>query len=339
MSLDSSTEHVFGLDNPDFSDRVLVLAERGDGSGLKTNVHVSRMLLSARSQYFRSLFGKPFAEKDSEEIEISLEEGDTDFMMDLLRFVYSMMCNEKLQSAQILKKSTDELVRIIILADRFLFTDVICECIEVICSRSLSVGNCRDLCGIMENRKHDTLKQKISSTMEGIFEMYETKIDHPLITGLSFELFRCTISSDRAKLYSENSVWAAILHWIRKNKPSEEQHLQLLECLRLDHMDSGYILSFVLPSSIWRHTPGLAAKVCLALRRQAVTITVKKQCFEYPSKQNRSEKDATTIKIKFKSSAKDLSGREPMQIDSPVFEAGPRSPTPTDSLIKIEPHA
>eukprot|EP01083_Nonionella_stella_P053939 142531_1 len=61
------------------------------------------------------------------------------------------------------------------------------------------------------------------------------------------------------------------------------------------------------PSSIWRHTPGLAAKVCLALRRQAVTITVKKQCFEYPSKQNRSEKDATTIKIKFKSSAKDLS--------------------------------
>eukprot|EP01083_Nonionella_stella_P053941 142539_1 len=307
MSLDSSSDHLFGFNDPTFSNQVLLLVEHNDEleSLPSTRVHVSKMLLSARSEYFRSLFGKPFAEKDCEEIEIKLELGETDFMMDLLRFVYSMMCNEELQSTLIGSKSTEEVVRIIVLADRFLFKDAIRACIGTIDNRELSVENCRDLCGILMNPLHELLKKKVCLTMDTTFEKYETNLDDPAITGLPFELFRCMISSDSAKLYSENSVWAAILRWIIKNEPSEEQHVQLLECLRFDHMDEGYIHNFVMPSTYWRHAPDLCTKLCDALRRNNATGGML-ESFAKPPNENRGTKDSKEIEIKFDVSSEQL---------------------------------
>eukprot|EP01083_Nonionella_stella_P042176 114081_1 len=311
--MEVSPEYKFGFNNPDLSDRVLVLVEGNNDLDKGERVHVSRMLLFARSEYFRSMFGKSFAEKNSAEIELRLEPGETPFMMDLLQFVYSMMCNKQLQSKTIAEKSTDEVVRIFGLADRFLFSDACVACIDAIIDRELSLKNCEDLCAMVGNPNSKRLDVKIYSTLDKTFEEYETKLNDPAITGLTFGVFRCMLSSDTAKLYSENSVWAAIVCWVKANKPPEDQHIELLKLLRLDHMDVSYLINFVMPSSHWKSTPDLVGRLGLAMRRGLGGLEASR-VLPLPEMKNRRSKDTKDIVIEFDVSSAWL--KDPIKRDS-----------------------
>ena len=83
------------------------------------------MLLSVRSKYFKKLFGETFSESSTNEVEIRLGKNETVTFRILIQFVYSMMCNSEMQSSFLEDKSIDELVKISVLADRFLFLGII----------------------------------------------------------------------------------------------------------------------------------------------------------------------------------------------------------------------
>eukprot|EP01083_Nonionella_stella_P153467 493108_1 len=117
----SSKDNMFGFDDPELSDKVLVLIEGEGDDQQTTKVHVTRLALCFRSEYFRNLFGQKFAEAKCDEVVLKLEDGETEPMMDLLKFIYSMMCNLSLQSDTLKEKSTMEVVQILMLADRYMF--------------------------------------------------------------------------------------------------------------------------------------------------------------------------------------------------------------------------
>eukprot|EP01083_Nonionella_stella_P287436 978389_1 len=267
----SSKDNMFGFDDPELSDKVLVLIEGEGDDQQTTKVHVTRLALCFRSEYFRNLFGQKFAEAKCDEVVLKLEDGETEPMMDLLKFIYSMMCNLSLQSDTLKEKSTMEVVQILMLADRYMFEDAIKACITIIDSRELSLDDCHKLSLLAGLRNHEALVKKISSKLDGLFETFEDNLDNPVCMKLPFELFRCMLSSDSVKLYSENSIWAGIVRWVEVNKPSEEKHVQLLECLRLDHMDIWYLVNFVVCSKYWLPSKALSTRLCLSLARTSVS--------------------------------------------------------------------
>eukprot|EP01083_Nonionella_stella_P076950 209887_1 len=300
MALDSNSEdHLFGFNDAQFSDRVLILVEGDEEISQECDrVHVSSMLLCARSEYFRKLFGKSFAENVSKEVVLKLEKDEKNVVMDILKFVYSMMCNFKLQVDILKDKSTDQIVRLSIVADRYLFPDVVEACMHVLLDRDLSVEQCVGLCKVMNPSNHEKLVAKIATVMDKVFEEHETKLHDPALTDLNYEIFRIMISSDTLNLYSENSVWAAVVCWSKKNKPSDDVLISILECVRLEHMDVGYLMNFVSPSPHWRHIGALSKLLGMSLARREISDEFLME-YDQPKRRNRSVKNVSTIKIEF----------------------------------------
>eukprot|EP01083_Nonionella_stella_P076948 209883_1 len=300
MSLESTSEHLFGFNDAQFSDRVLVLVEEDEQNPQESDrVHVSSMLLCARSEYFRKLFGKSFAENASKEVELLLASGEKDVVLDILKFVYSMMCNSKLQSEFLKDKSTDHIVRLSVVADRYMFPDAVEAGIHLLMNRDLSVAQCGVLCKVMETLSYQNLKAKIVTVMDKVFEDYESKLDDPALTDLGSELFRIMISSDTLNIYSENSIWAAIVCWSKKNKPSDEVLISLLECVRLEYIDVGYLMNFVAPSPYWRYSGALPKLLGMALARGELSDKFMAEYYDRPKRRNRSVKNSSSIMIKW----------------------------------------
>eukprot|EP01083_Nonionella_stella_P098924 278250_1 len=299
MSLDSSPEHLFGFNDEQFSDRVLVLVE-GDEvvTPESSRVYVSGMLLCARSEYFRKLLGNGFAESKTKEIELRLESGEKDVVMDLLKFVYSMMCNLKFQIDVLKEISTDMIVRMTMVADRFLFPDVVEACVSIILARDLTVGNCSRLCKLLETRKRSEIDIKISSVTDKVFELHETNLDDPAITGLDHELFRRMISSDTLTLFSENSIWSAIVCWAKRNEPADLDLIQLIECARFYRMDVSYLMNFVASSSYWRPTAKLTKLLAVSLARKSMEKSVIEET-KIRKGRNRQGKQIKNIVVEF----------------------------------------
>eukprot|EP01083_Nonionella_stella_P295716 1004946_1 len=291
--------NLFGFDNPELSDRILILLEGTGSDEGSTRIHISRWPLEVRSEYFRSLFGKSFAENGETEFVIHLEAGETSAMMDLLRLNYSMMCNLELSSDSIKLKSIDELIRMLILSDRFLFGDAARLCASVIVDgKDLSIEHCCKLRGLIDLPKYKNVRLAVISKLETIFEACETNLSNSAILDFPFDLFHLVISSDSLKLYEESSIWAAVVLWIAKNTPTEEHHLSLLKCLRLEHFDVEYLFNLVVGSSYWRHSVYLDKRLASALARSSIDAHILTTA-GFDVRKNRSSKDTSSIRIEF----------------------------------------
>ncbi|GLJ04755.1 hypothetical protein SUGI_0002680 [Cryptomeria japonica] len=172
-------------------------------------IHVSSLLLAAKSPFFYKLFSNGMRESEQRDVTIHLRCTEEAAFMDLLNFIY----------CETLKACTrTALLKVLMVADKFEVLSCMHFCADAL--QSLSTPES----ALSENAKELLIKHLAKNKK---FE--EEIMDLPLAS------VEDALSKDELQVGSEDVLYDIVITWARKHYPNHEERREVL-CNRLSHL-------------------------------------------------------------------------------------------------------
>ena len=208
-----------------------IIFECDDG----TEIYAHKVVLSAVSLYFQSMFQTNMIEKDKNRIKIHEVNGTC--LESLVNFAYT--------SNIII--SVEDLFYLLVAANMFCFNDVEKSCIEFL-SRSLSIDNCVDICTIAERINCEEL-HKVA--MLYVSDNFRQLVRCKHFINLTASQIETILDSEHISVSSESEVYEAVMKWIQHDIQNRLENLSLLlKKVRFCLMSRKYLVDRVLHEPI-----------------------------------------------------------------------------------------
>ncbi|XP_069615502.1 kelch-like protein 35 [Ranitomeya imitator] len=189
-----------------------------------------RGVLSANSSYFRAMFGGKL--KESNLSVVKIEKISARIMNVLLDFMYGGNPNIEEDNVEDILQASD-LLHICSLRD---------ECVKFLDSQ-LDPSNCLGIMKFADMLSIISLSEKSKKLM---LECFEEVSCHEEFLELTKEELTEYLSSDNLVVSKEETVYEAVMRWVKENKSRGREALKdLLEHVRLPLMDPAYFLEKV----------------------------------------------------------------------------------------------
>merc|ERR1712012_366743 len=223
------SEHIGALYlNDEYSDVTLVVENH--------RFHAHKVILAARSEYFRALLYGGMKESQLEEIELK----DTHLLAfkELLRYIY--------RGHMTLGNQKDELIlEILGLAHKYGFQDLESSISDYL-KAVLSIKN---VCLIYDMASLYGLEKLIISCCFFMDRHAVEVIQHESFANLSGDCVRDIISRD-SFCAPEVEIFSAVYNWVKVNEASPEECSQILDNVRLSLIPTQDLLKVVRPTSL-----------------------------------------------------------------------------------------
>eukprot|EP01083_Nonionella_stella_P117527 350368_1 len=261
-------EKVFGLDDPDFSDRIIRITEGEERPAKRSRqseedapiersetVHVSKWVLSSQSGYFRSLFGKAFAESEKEEIQIDVGNGETDAFINLLRLMYQRAMPDSESNISLAECDTDGLIAIIRLADMFQVRDSVWRnCVTELKKRKLSIDACESLLAFPDHVvnsnvfKESDMENYISDSLSRVSSFAQCNN----LSAKAFSRFvKCVKFERLPKNTNICNLYCIFYRWQEYHTDAPNDVVDnILEAINFNKFDFAYLTNVV---AAWKH--------------------------------------------------------------------------------------
>ena len=222
------------------------------------NFSAHRCVLSAASQYFRSLFTSGF--KENKDFTIVLQDTKPAVLSEALRFIYTGEALVNATNAQDLVKIADYLL---IPRLKTKVSEYLEECIDV--------TNCLALESFADKFGCESLKQAAS---EFKLKNFISVVKSEDFKTLNTEKVKQLISHDEIIVSKEEDVYEAIVSWVKHDTLSREcLFSELLKCLRLFSL-SKYSLQQILKEELV-----LKSRTCLSILHEGLNFFFSPDCF------------------------------------------------------------
>ena len=222
------------------------------------NFSAHRCVLSAASQYFRSLFTSGF--KENKDFTIVLQDTKPAVLSEALRFIYTGEALVNATNAQDLVKIADYLL---IPRLKTKVSEYLEECIDV--------TNCLALESFADKFGCESLKQAAS---EFKLKNFISIVKSEDFKTLNIEKVKQLISHDEIIVSKEDDVYEAIVSWVKHDLMSREcLFSELLKCLRLFSI-SKYSLQQMLKEELV-----LKSRTCLSILHEGLNFFFSPDCF------------------------------------------------------------
>ena len=206
--------------------------------------------LSVHSSYFRALFYSGLKESHLKEVHMKVPKSEEVAHLHLIEAMYRLDVLNDL--------SADELLVILVLADKYDAKFVFKKCRYVLQTKINSVKLCEDIFNAVKVkhciRDVDHIIEAIQSFLIKEFSPLDGKWESPSFENLSEELLRLLLGSNNLLISCEDVVFHALMHWI-KNNPKFAVNSQnisvllstsnLLSVIRYDLLSACYLISVI----------------------------------------------------------------------------------------------
>lgn len=251
----------FGFNNPKFSNYILhIKAEQeresavdvpalneGDTRKRKrklessepaVSLHVNSLLLSAHSDFFKSLFTNDMLESRASEVSVHVAEDEIPLLEDIIRFVY----NGKFQTPP------DNMIHLLFVADKFLFAKVADDIIEHH-KTSLTVDQCIQYLDLNEALQASTfakLHHHVKRHLAKEFRIFDQVWNTEEFLHLPVRALIAVLESDSLILQSENTILSGLLAWVNADPITRAAEFkELVKYIRFGHMDPSFLVDVV----------------------------------------------------------------------------------------------
>lgn len=196
-----------------------------------TRISAHRLVLSAVSPYFETMFQANMAEKG--QLLVNIKGIDSNTLSILVDFAYTTE----------ITVSVENIFNLLTAANMLCFEEVEQSCIEFLC-RSLNLENCVDICTIAEMINCEELHRMATLFVSSKFRQLVKDISFVNLTPLQLET---VLSNDNLNVTSEAEVFDAVMTWVQCDKISRAEYLSiLLRHVRFPLMSRKYLVDRVL---------------------------------------------------------------------------------------------
>ena len=176
-------------------------------------IFVHTILLAVHSKYFRSLFYSGMKESTAKEVHMKVPESEEKGHLMMLEAVYRPYILET--------ASVDELLLVLELADKYSVRFVFRKCKYVLQAMELSIEICEKIMHVIQVKHNMTNVSDVANTVQKFLAKEFSPLDKTWETkkfqNLSEPLLKSLLSSSDLTTQSENTVFHALMNWIKSN--------------------------------------------------------------------------------------------------------------------------
>ncbi|CAB4004453.1 kelch 28 isoform X2 [Paramuricea clavata] len=221
-----------------------------ENKSIASKLYVHSQWLAVQSPYFKALFYSGMKETYTNEVVMKIYEDELQAHLTLIGAMYKLdVLNDK---------DYRLLVQVLVLANKYDVRLVIKKCKCVLLSTTLTLEMCEYILQEME-RLSD--KADIYEMLEKFLVKEFTPIDETWtmqkFTELSEAALRLLLRSDNLGSRSENTVFVALMKWVKSNLSFRVRYIcDLLDLVRFEFMTIDFLVDMVQEHTIARRMPG-----------------------------------------------------------------------------------
>ncbi|CAB4042695.1 kelch 28 [Paramuricea clavata] len=210
-----------------------------ENKSILSKLFVHSQWLAVQSPYFKALFYSGMKETYSNEVVMKIYEDDLQAHLTLIEAMYKLDV--------LIDKDYHLVVQVLVLANKYDVRHVIKKCKYVLLSTAPSLDMCEY---ILQEIKHLSHMADMYDMLEKFLVKEFTPIDKTWtmekFTGLSKAALRLLLESDSLGTQSENTIFVALMEWVRFNIPSQARNkCDLLDVVRFEFIEVDFLYDFV----------------------------------------------------------------------------------------------
>jgi hypothetical protein len=248
----------FGFNNPKFSDHILHIraseeyehseesisnADKGkkrkrvDCNGIA--LHVNSLLLSAHSDFFKSLFSNEMMESHNKEVSVLVAEEEMPLLEDIIRFIYT---------GKFFTQPAD-MLNLLFVADKLLFTRVAEDIIEHH-KCALTIEKCCEYLELPDSFQlpstFDKLLHNARKFLGQAFQSFDDMWNTERFKNLPARAVAAVLECDSLIVQSENTILCGLMEWVNADPTTRFDELSsFVKYLRFGHMDPSFLVDIV----------------------------------------------------------------------------------------------
>eukprot|EP01083_Nonionella_stella_P084348 233463_1 len=236
-------------------------------------IHVSKLLLSSRSGYFKLLFSSKFAESRQKVIDIVVPPGERILCEELIRYIYAG-CPKTFPTIS----TASDLVKMLMIADRFDVPFAIRTACEMLAGIELSVNACQSLCSLPESvtltshfaSLHRHVVAVLSKKFQKIGNVLKSDELREEFMGLDAKTASLVLKHPELEAQSENNIWCLLDRWYT-HSPGRDIS-PLIGSIRFREMTSCYLVDVVTWSALYKENADIRKDVDDAIHFLALPL-------------------------------------------------------------------
>ena len=221
------------------------LKELNDGKIIRQHpIFIHGSFLALRSTYFRSLLFSGMKESKCTEVHMKISESEERAHLLFLEAMYKL---DILDGVDV-----DGLLDVLVLADKYEAKFVFKKCKDILLTAKLSLEICEKIMNSIRIQNPITDVEDLTSLLQSFlvkeFSPLNTSWETKSFENLSQQSVKYLLGSDQLITPSENTVFHALMHWIKCNKPnyaSKDPATSLLSLVRFELMPIDYLYNVV----------------------------------------------------------------------------------------------
>ena len=260
-----------------------------ENQSIVSKLFVHSQWLAVQSPYFKALFYSGMKETYSKEVVMKIYEHELQAHLTLIEAMYKLdVLNDK---------DYRLLVQVLVLAHKYDVRHVIKKCKYVLLSTTSSLKMCEYCLRKMEHLSdmadiYDMLEKFLVKEFTPIDETWTMK----KFTGLSKAALRLLLGSDSLGSRSENTVFVALMKWVRLNVSLlAHGKCDLLNVVRFEFMSVDFLYDVVQNHRVARRMPGFNKYFLKGLAYHGFSQDRREQLEPKPKKRRLSEDAGPTF--------------------------------------------
>jgi hypothetical protein len=265
-------------DDIDSDSKASETAGDDENKSILSKLFVHSQWLSVQSPYFKALFYSGMKETYSKEVVMKIYEYELQAHLTLIEAMYKLDV--------LIDKDYHLVVQVLVLAHKYDVRHVIKKCKYVLLSTTPSLDMC-EYC--LREIKHLSDIADIYDMLEKFLVKEFTPIDKTWtmekFTGLSKAALRLLLESDSLATQSENTIFVALMKWVRLNifwKARDK--CDLLDVLRFEFMSVDFLYDVVQHDDVATEMPGFNKYLLKALAYHGFSQVRREQLEPKPKK-------------------------------------------------------
>jgi len=260
----------FAFNNPKFSDRILEVIE--DDSEVAETIHISSLLLAAQSSFFQSMFSIGMRESTERNNKIVVGKGNAKYFVDMIRFLHGGE----------LKTKKEEMLNLVLMADKYSVPMMVEETLKRARSASLDLPKCNQYLELLDTLSASTgpylgLKKDCEEYLLAQFSDFNAQWNSKKFLTLSAQSLAVLLNSDKLRVYSENTVFQAVVRWLLADETRRDYLERLLPLLRYPLMSFNFLRDVVKTSPLGLnrelYQEAVDYHACMSERRKLLLLT------------------------------------------------------------------
>lgn len=223
-------------------------SEEGQQNVVK--IHVSGLLLAAKSRFFRSLFASGMKETHQREVWLQMSKEELRPLQDIIRFIYE---------GRLHASTFRSLVEVLITADKYDVPSAVDAASRSLATIHFTLEQCEEVLSLA-TPSQKALVSRCQEVLLDRFGNLDKVWEQDDFWQLSPVALRTLLDCDKCEISSENNLFHVLRTWLAKDKEERQGQLgHILPSIRWPMMDSHFLNDVVAQASWLQSCPSFQA--------------------------------------------------------------------------------